>query len=464
MDAPSFEGIGARRHFVWLKEWILDPKAQRHGAQMPRLFHGPTAEAEAEAVAAYLSSLSSTGAAAAFLKPFNPAPLIPGAAESPAAQQEAGKNLIEKLHCAGCHNLPGTPATPGKISLDHLTRKFPGGRLAEFLRAPERHFQWIQMPNFRLTAEESNELAALLVEKLPMFKLPGAPADAATLARGRKLVTSAGCLNCHTLPAAKSDLVGAPLTQLAPAKWGGGCLAEQRSPGSKAPQFRFSAEERAALLAFAATDRKSIERHVPPEFAARQVRALNCGGCHGQVEGFPVIDLVGGKLRPEWTRDLLSGALLDRPRSWLGARMPAFPSRAPWLAPALAQSHGLPPQTPAAPPLDAGLATWGRKLTGVDGGFSCISCHGVAAMLPTQVFEALGINLAFSAARLQPAYYRRWLLNPQRLDPQTKMPLYFDEEGKSPLMEVLDGDAAKQIDALWHYLRLGSKMEPPATQ
>lgn len=41
------------------------------------------------------------------------------------------------------------------------------------------------------------------------------------------------------------------------------------------------------------------------------------------------------------------------------------------------------------------------------------------------------------------------------------MPVYFDEEGKSPLADVLGGDADQQLDALWQYLRLGSKMPPP---
>ncbi len=464
MDAPSFDGIGGRRHFAWLKEWILNPQAQRPGAQMPKMFHGPTAEKDAEAAAAYLASLNAGGAVASFLAPYKAVTAVANAAESPAAQQDEGKNLLEKLHCNACHNLPGEKADAKKLSLDHLTRKFPGGKLVEFLRAPERHYAWTQMPNFRLTAEEANEVAKLLLEKLPMFKLPGPPSDPSVAARGKKLVASTGCLNCHTAPYTQTEFAAKPLTQITAAKWTGGCLAEQPAAGSKAPHFRFTAAEHAALSAFAATDRKSLERHVPIEFAARQVRTLNCTGCHGQVEGFPALDIVGGKLKPEWSRELLAGTLLDRPRPWLSARMPAFPRRAEWLASGLAQTHGLPPKTPAEPALKMELAQTGQKLAGVDGGFSCISCHGVAGLAPTQVFEAPGINLAFSAARLQPAYYRRWLLNPQRLDPQTKMPVYFDEEGKSPLAEVLGGDAAKQLDALWHYLRLGEKMPPPATQ
>jgi len=108
------------------------------------------------------------------------------------------------------------------------------------------------------------------------------------------------------------------------------------------------------------------------------------------------------------------------------------------------------------------LAKIAQKLAGKDGGFSCVSCHSVGPQEALEVFEGEGINFAYSAERLLPQYYRRWMRNPLSIDPQTKMPAYF-EDGKSPLTDLLDGDAEKQIDALWHYLRLGSKMPPPAT-
>ena len=83
-------------------------------------------------------------------------------------------------------------------------------------------------------------------------------------------------------------------------------------------------------------------------------------------------------------------------------------------------------------------------------------------MLAMEVFESEGINLVYSAERLQPDYYRRWFRAPISIDPQTKMPVYFDE-GKSPLTDVLDGDGEKQITAVWEYLRLRDKMPGPKT-
>src|SRR5438067_7570867 len=115
-------------------------------------------------------------------------------------------------------------------------------------------------------------------------------------------------------------------------------------------------------------------------------------------------------------------------------RMPAFKSRAKRLAEGLAAEHGFPPLKAAETPVDMDLAKIGRKLVSKDGGFSCISCHGIGKLEATEVFESEGVNLAYSAERLLPAYYQRWVRNPLSIDPQTKMPVYFDE-GKSPLTD-----------------------------
>ena len=123
--------------------------------------------------------------------------------------------------------------------------------------------------------------------------------------------------------------------------------------------------------------------------------------------------------------------------------------------------HGYPSKTRAEPPVDIDAAKVGQKLVSAVGGFSCISCHGAGEMGATQVFEAPGINLVYSSDRLLKPYFQRWLRSPIQVDPSTKMPAYFEED-KSPLTDVLDGDAEKQITAVWQYLRLGDKTPPPS--
>ena len=119
------------------------------------------------------------------------------------------------------------------------------------------------------------------------------------------------------------------------------------------------------------------------------------------------------------------------------------------------------PSPDPAPADSADLAKVGQKLAGPNGGFSCLSCHGIAGAAATQVFEAPGVNLAHAYDRLQKSYFRRWLRAPTSIDPTSKMPVYFDEEGRSPLNDVLGGDEARTITAVWEYLRLGDKMPKP---
>jgi len=242
-----------------------------------------------------------------------------------------------------------------------------------------------------------------------------------------------------------------------------GCLSGEA--GGKTPHFGFSTQQLAALRAFSATDRRSLHRHDPAEFARRQIRVLNCNACHGELEGFSKLDTIGLKLKPEWLGKLFAGSLNQKPRPWLKHRMPAFPARARELANGLALGFGHPAVTPAEKgPVDANLAKIGRDLVGVDGGFSCVACHGVKNHPPLQVFEAQGVNFARVNERMRPEYLMRWMLDPLRVDSQTRMPDYFDEDARSVLVDVLEGDAKKQIEAIGQYLRQGKAMKIPVMQ
>jgi mono/diheme cytochrome c family protein len=91
LDAPDFKGIGSRRNFEWLAQWIENPKGSRALAQMPKMVHGATAKADAEAMAAYLVSLKDSATAGS---------------EPAAGLAEKGGKLFENLHCVACHVSP----------------------------------------------------------------------------------------------------------------------------------------------------------------------------------------------------------------------------------------------------------------------------------------------------------------------------------------------------------------------
>lgn len=438
-DAPTFEGIGSRRGAEWMAKWILDPKAARATARMPKMVHGATGAQDAADMAAFLATLKGTEAA-------------PAKKDSPELV-EAGKELSEKLHCSVCHSLPGSEPDPKRPALKHVTRKFPAGYLATFLQKPDEHYAWSRMPNFKLTADEANAVAAYLHSQAD-----AAAADPkADAARGKQLVQNTGCLNCHSLKL-ENTFKAKPLAELAAANWNQACLAE--ADDGKAPFFAFSAGDRAALQAFAKADRDSLGRHTPAEYAQRQTAVQQCVNCHGALEGFPRLEHLGSKLRPEWAAKFIAGQVSYKPRNWIETRMPAFPKRAEMLATGMAAMHGYPAKTPAETPVDPAEAKIGQRLVSSDGGFSCIACHAVGQFGATQVFESAGVNLAYSSERLLQPFFVRWLLNPTFIDPQTKMPVYFDQ-GMSPLSDVHEGSALKQINALWEYVKQGSKMPPP---
>lgn len=443
MDAPSFAGIGSRRGGEWMAKWIADPQAERASAQMPRLMHGPSAKADAAAIAVYLSTLRGESSGVKEL--------------DDSASIATGGDLVGALHCIGCHDLPGANTGKAeKIPLDHLNEKYPVGDLASFLMNPTEHYRWRRMPNFKLNAEEAGQISGFLRSASAGKPVTASTASTADqIAKGKRLVLSTGCLNCHAGIETQNQHRAPAFTTVA-AKLGSGCSADK----GEGPHYAIDQRGQKALQEFA-KNIDSLSRHVPTEFAERHSRNLNCRACHGELQGFPDYASLGGKLKPEWMRDLFAGKIKDSPRPWLTHRMPSFPILAEAMSTGLAMSHGYSPVTPKEAPVDPKRAEVGRTLTGVFGGFSCISCHGVGEMEPMQVFEAEGINLAIPARRLQRDYYTRWLLNPLRIDPQSKMPVYFDEQGNSPLFDVYDGDTTKQLDAFWHYMRMGDAIKPP---
>jgi cytochrome c551/c552 len=486
MDAPTFDGISARRNHDWLAKWVLDPKAARASVRMPKLLHGAKAKEDAEAIAAYLSTLNTEPAALLESKavPFgdnakaideiakrsgaNAKATSGDGNEQPTDQSQERKPIFDRLHCLGCHNPPGQNENdPARISLKHVAQKFSTGKLAEFLKAPEKHFAWIRMPNFKLADAEAKELAELLLKHADQPEPPRVPDGKGLAGRGEQLVQTLGCLNCHNATRLENKFSAASLAKVAPeAK---GCLAEKRDEHSLAPHFDFDARERGALVEFLKTDRSSLSRHSPLEFAARETRLLNCSACHGQLDLVPPLEVLGGKLKPEWSASFIAGAPFKmradkHPKGelWVEARMPAFSSRARLLAEGMAMQQGYPPRTAAEGPIDEEAAKIGHKMIGKDNGLSCISCHAVNDLPALEVFESEGLNLGLAASRLLKPYFFRWMRSPLAIDPQTKMPGYF-EDGKSALTDYYDGDGEKQIHALYEHIRQGEKMAAPAT-
>ena len=482
MDAPALTHIGWRLNRDWVARWVADPKSVRRDAHMPRLLRD---NAAAEDVAAYLATLSMVDSERRFIDP---------------EQAPRGGQLFAALNCVACHTTPDAadpPAAESRVALSHVGAKFLPDTLADYLLDPAAHYAWNPMPNFKLDRIEADGIAAYLMHKSPQRQVRPATGDAA---RGKQLVRSSGCLNCHALEGEKSELVAPPLASIDGARWTQGCMAPDPAARKGAPDFGLSESDRHALLAFAATDRSSLARDSAAEFSTRQVAAMRCTACHardgresllstdfaadaaalamavplpqapaGAAEGEhfapdqrpPMLTWAGEKLRTEWAAAFIGGQVPYKPRPYLHARMPAFGPRAALMAQGMAAEHGYAPATPPYPPPDEQMAAVGQKLIGAAGGFSCVQCHAVGAAPPLAPFEAPALNMRHITERLRKDYYDRWMLNPIKVEPTTKMPAFADAEGRSAIRDVYDGDAVKQFEAIWQFLLRGKEVKPP---
>lgn len=481
-DAPNLADIGARLNPDWMARWISDPKSLRPSATMPRMFHGGAGQARD--VAAYLATLGAS----------TDAPETPSTPES----ITSGGRLFANLGCVGCHTRPDRDdwaSDPKRVPLRFVGAKWKPKALVAFLQQPDRHYAWIRMPNFHLSPQEAEQLASYVTSP-PKADLAPAERTPADPARGRALVETSGCLDCHALPGSRNAAKAPPFAAIPAELRSIGCLAPSGDPERKSPDFGLTDGQRKALLTFARVGLDSLTRDPAPEFAERQIKALNCIACHKRdgsddawtdlqvetatlLEGAPIeekdpdglpypaaqvrpsLTWIGEKLKPEWAAAFIAGKVPYKPRPYLRARMPSFPVRAEGLAAGLALGHGYAATSPPDAVSDPELIPVAKQLVG-NTGLNCVSCHNIGKAPAIGVFEAPGINFRLVKERLRPGYYQRWVRAPIKVEPDTKMPTYFTGDA-SVLPTILEGKADKQIDALWNYLLQGREIEPPGS-
>jgi hypothetical protein len=123
--------------------------------------------------------------------------------------------------------------------------------------------------------------------------------------------------------------------------------------------------------------------------------------------------------------------------------------------------HGLAPASPALPAANPELARVGQALI-QKGSLGCVDCHAVGAQAALAGADTATINFAHIPERLRRDYYDRYVLDPQHLLPGTMMPAFANEEGLTGITTHFGGDARRQFDAIWHFMRTVRYSEPPA--
>ena len=468
--------------------WIRNPRFIKNGTLMPSLFAGPDRDLEEiAALKHYLLSLKKPQAEQS------------DAPEIPQGNVDEGQRLFHRIGCIACHapandyrpehieegvelELVGLPSVPLA-----LAERYPLEALAKFLLDPAAHRPAGRMPDMKLSPGEAADLA-LYLKSGPKDEIPeelqeamksidgtsGADGefvlDPALVDRGQALFAEKNCLSCHgsVQPEVKPK-AAKPLVELR-AEGGHGCLSE-KPVGNAMPWYYLDEVQRNAIvLALKKLPELEAQPHDTFERIDFTLTAMNCYACHdrdgkggpelarevyfdfnatgAQSLGRwgnlpPPLDKVGRKLTREWIEKIVT-AHGGEVRPYVAVRMPRFEK---------AQVEKLLADFAVAdvrePPVEidvSGLPKHqrghiGRDLMGVSaGGLGCVTCHGLK---DAKSLGAPVINLTHTIERLQPAYFKELLLEPQETQPGTLMPPMFAGRKR----------ADQEVEQIWTYLK-----------
>ena len=312
-----------------------------------------------------------------------------------------------------------------------------------------------------------SSLLSVSKEPIPAFEPLEVKGELA--ARGREHFTALGCAKCH-------DDVGGPCPpSIAFAKLDAsrGCLSD---PAGAWPRFGLSTEQRAWITK--ALPQMETRRLTDEERLYKTLAAFNCIACHerrglggiaadrnalftGTAPALgdqgrlpPPLSDVGAKLTPGWFAAVLTNG--QRQRDCLDAAMPQFgAANVGHLVELFGRVDQLekatfPEITNLQESKNAGYEMIGNT------GFSCIACHDFNGQKST----AGALDLAHTTERLQKNWFHLYMRQPQRFHPTVIMPSYWPG-GQSIRPNILDGDTAQQIEALWTYLEDGTRAKKP---
>ncbi len=388
------------------------------------------------------------------------------------APEEKGARLVRELGCPNCHTIGDIRPRPIAPPLERAGEKFRRGWLIEFLKIPRRirplghlPLSYSRMPEFRLSQEEAEALAAYLLARRKEEdgqRISGASA-AKEAAEGFQLLLRHGCRACHAFEET-GGVAGPDLTHVKGRlrnEWMARFIENPQSwdPATPMPNLGVSSVEARALARFFSPEEvgRQDAHPLPPNQVSRGkalFEGLGCASCHEAVaaakrpEGPPDLTHLGDKVQAEWLRQFLKK---PRPmRFWLKARMPDF-RLSEEEADALARyfmRHRRDPEVKPIPPAEApdpSRAEAGRALFVL---YECAKCHPApGAPLRPGEDAALAPSLEDAGLRLNPDWVLRFLRNPQSIYPGTKMPSFFYDAG-----EPIEKDAEEKMRSIRDYL------------
>lgn len=465
--APDLSEVGARVSLEFLRKFIAQPSTVVPGTTMPHLMDAlPEAQRQqaAEAITQFLVSRASSK--------LQREPIA-------SAASDAGRKLFHSVGCVACHDpreaaMEGAAAPAprdGAITLEHMPEKYTLASLSEFLYDPLSVRPSGRMPDMSLSRDEARLIASYLLDRPTINFAP--PATEFPLAeQGRSYYEKLNCASCHAMDGVQTP--GA-LALANPLQADDGCLS---SNPSGAPDFQLTDAQRASIRAALNAGPQKIAPH---KALASTLTTFNCIACHeredyggvaaeidpyfgtdepalgNEVRIPPTLSETGAKLNRDWLHKVLFDRARVRP--YMHARMPQYGE---------ANLASLPDQFAAAdpaPPIEIPVFRGKQRgemhkaaqdLVGSDM-LACINCHAFNGK-PSPAMN--GLDLTTTAERLQPAWFKSFLINPQTHRPGIIMPLSWPG-GEALRQDVLEGDTDKQIDAIWSYLEQGRTARAP---
>jgi mono/diheme cytochrome c family protein len=510
--APSLKKISAKVDPSWMVRWVENPHNFRPRTRMPNFEFKPD---EALAISAYIWSQSKEEGETWLQE--NPLPA--GIREADNNEAARGKKLVETIGCKGCHGFAeGEFSTPlGKTkdlvpNLKDIAAKTGPQWMFHWIKNPRGFEPETKMPSLRLSDEEARSITTYLTtlgtKGETIAGLEEKLADANNIKRGEALVRKYGCAGCHEIKGMeKESRIGVELTTFGSKTveelafgnrtdvrhtWDDWTFHKIKSPRGYAterleqlmPQFNLADEDINALrvLLGGFRERKVAQRYLADQGqrvtevveGRRLMQQYNCVGCHeienrgGFVKKYyenpasapPPLNGEGEKVQSHWLFGFLKAPFPLRP--WLEIRMPTFGFSDQHTTQLINYFNGLSKvENPFAyfdernvPPghLDAARMLVSEEY------FNCFSCHVRGGKNPEGPPEGWAPDLALARQRLNPSWIIKWIQDPQKIQPGTKMPSFYPGGPDN----ILGGKDDRQIEALRDYVMSLGRPGPAA--
>ncbi|MBT6052436.1 MAG: c-type cytochrome [Candidatus Scalindua sp.] len=485
VHGPNLSRIGDKTNYEYLVSWLLAPKAHQPKTRMPDM---KLDEEDAQYVASFLMSLKGKDryedlSGSEWLENKETA--------------RRGEKLIGRYGCFGCHKIMGMEGMSKiGVELDEvgskhihlfdfglLERKILEGvglhnahensskaRLAWFtakLSDPrqfdegryKRQKDRLKMPDFGLSAEEIEALSILLTGmregELPESYIAELTDEKRYLVEGKKVIDKYNCMGCHQFTIdtlyLKNGFVVKGMVKLEEEEslyfqlW-----VDNEGLGRKAGDTVQVANE-------------EIEKRVASEGGDIGTYIIDY---HVEVEGSiaeeakvftpPVLYEEGRKVQFPWLFKFLKKPATLRP--WLEVRMPTFNFHNNEIKSIIRYFAEM---DSAQYPFEFFKETDQDYIVVKDGkipGYlkkartlfeskdvNCGSCHVRGDSTPEGAPSDWAPDLSLASTRLKPKWIERWLLDPQLIQPGTKMPKFFRE---GVFQNIFPGTPEVQIEAI----------------